>query len=173
METEDEPIDEKKVKNNMLLKYDLDQERFHFVDGKKKQAKAETKKREIEEDDDVAFINGKLVVKESGGKRKREQTLPEDEEKEQEQARAPRKIKKVGNEVVHQVKESGSSYKAARAKGDLRIKNKPEPHAFIQLNPKALNKRYKQKADKVFENFFEKKEGGLKGLKSRMLSKKK
>ena len=52
------------------------------------------------------------------------------------------------------------------------MKNKPEPHAFIQLNPKALNKRYKQKADKVFEEFFEKREGGLKGLKAKIVKRK-
>lgn len=36
-------MDEKKRKNNMLIKYDLDEERFHFVDGKRKASKPDRK----------------------------------------------------------------------------------------------------------------------------------
>ena len=39
MDIEENPEESKKGKNNLLLKYDLDEERFHFVDGKKKQPK--------------------------------------------------------------------------------------------------------------------------------------
>lgn len=51
------------------------------------------------------------------------------------------------------------------------VKNKPSPYAFIQLSSKALNKRYRHKAEQVFDSMFVRKEGGLKGLKSRMVSK--
>lgn len=150
MEVEENLQDKKSAKNNLLLKYDLDEERFHFVDGKRKEAKGARKSDQQLEEDDIAFIDGKLIIKESAvGKRKRPEEAAEDEDEERED-RAPKKAVKGNESALHQIKESGSSYKPARAQGDLRIKNKPEPHAFIQLNPKALNKRYKQKADKVF-----------------------
>ena len=69
------------------------------------------------------------------------------------------------------VKESGESFRSKRAGGDVRTKDKPEPYAFIQFNSKALNKRFKKRAEKVFDNIFEKKEGGLKGIKSKIASK--
>lgn len=72
---------------------------------------------------------------------------------------------------MHQVKESGETYRTKRAGGDLQLKDKPEPYAFIQFNSKALNKRFKKRAEKVFDTLFEKKEGGLRGLKSRITGK--
>lgn len=66
------------------------------------------------------------------------------------------------------MKESGDSFKTNRAGGDVRLKDKPEPYAFIQFSSKALNKRFKKRAEQVFDALFEKKEGGLRGLKSRI-----
>ena len=72
---------------------------------------------------------------------------------------------------MHQIKESGEAFRTNRAGGDLKLKDKPEPYAFIQFNSKALNKRFKKRAEKVFDNLFEQKEGELKGLKSRISGK--
>ena len=48
--------------------------------------------------------------------------------------------KKNENQLVHSVRESGLSYKAKRGtRGDVRIPGRPEPHAFIQLNPLVKN----------------------------------
>ena len=69
------------------------------------------------------------------------------------------------------MKESGESFRTNRAGGDLKLKDKPEPYAFIQFNSKALNKRFRKRAEKVFDNVFEKKEGGLRGLKARLTGK--
>lgn len=44
------------------------------------------------------------------------------------------------------VKESGETFRSNRAGGDVKHKDKPEPYAFIQLNSKALNKRFKKRA---------------------------
>jgi hypothetical protein len=74
-------------------------------------------------------------------------------------------------DTVHQVKESGESFRTNRAGGDVRRKDQPEPYAFIQFNQKALNKRFKKKAEKIFDTIFERKQGGLKGIKSRVLTK--
>jgi ribosomal RNA-processing protein 12 len=52
------------------------------------------------------------------------------------------------------VKESGETYRSNRAGGDVKIKDKPQPYAFIQFNSKALNKRFKKKAEKVFDTIF-------------------
>ena len=46
------------------------------------------------------------------------------------------------------------------------LKNRPDPHAFIQLNPMALSKKLREKASHTFELFMKKKtNGALRGLK--------
>ena len=50
----------------------------------------------------------------------------------------------------------------------MQIKDKPEPYAFIQFNSKALNKRFKKRAESAFDKVFERKDGGLKGIKSKL-----
>jgi len=51
----------------------------------------------------------------------------------------------------HIVKYSASAYKSAKGQGDTLKAGKYEPFAYIQLNPKMLNKRNKTKAIKSFE----------------------
>jgi ribosomal RNA-processing protein 12 len=51
----------------------------------------------------------------------------------------------------HVVKYSGSAYKSGKGQGDTLKAGKYEPFAYIQLNPKMLNKRNKAKAVKSFE----------------------
>lgn len=50
------------------------------------------------------------------------------------------------------MKHSGDAYKSAKGKGDMLKAGKHEPFAYIKLNPKMLNKRYKEQAVKSFEN---------------------
>lgn len=69
------------------------------------------------------------------------------------------------------MKESGETFRSNKAKGDVKTKDKPEPYAFIQFNSKALNKRFKKRAEKAFDSIFEKHEGGLKGIKSKIATK--
>lgn len=48
----------------------------------------------------------------------------------------------------------------------MMLKNRPDPHAFIQLNPLALTKKLRDKAAQTFELFMKKKTtGALRGLK--------
>lgn len=61
-------------------------------------------------------------------------------------------------------------YRSARAGGDVHLKDRPEPYAFIQFSSKALNKRFKKRAEQVFDSLFEKKEGGLRGLRARIVA---
>ncbi len=58
--------------------------------------------------------------------------------------------KKEGDDG-HIVKYSGNVYKSNKGQGDVLKKGKYEPFAYIQLNPKMLNKRNKDKAVKTFE----------------------
>lgn len=70
----------------------------------------------------------------------------------------------------HIVKYSATAYKSEKGQGDTLKAGKYEPFAYIQLNPKMLNKRNKAKAVKSFEdvvshgkklNKRKEKEGGL------------
>lgn len=49
------------------------------------------------------------------------------------------------------MKYSASAYKSTKGAGDTLKAGKYEPFAYIQLNPKMLNKRNKTKAIKSFE----------------------
>lgn len=51
----------------------------------------------------------------------------------------------------HIVKYSANAYKSEKGQGDVLKAGKYEPFAYIQLNPKMLNKRNKSKAVKSFE----------------------
>ena len=50
----------------------------------------------------------------------------------------------------HIEKFSGDQYKSAKGKGDVIKAGKLEPFSYIQLNPRLLNKRHKQKAINSF-----------------------
>ena len=73
------------------------------------------------------------------------------------------------------MKESGSQYKAKEGGGDIILKNRPLPYSFIQLNPKAMNKRYRKRAEKQLRKFViqEKQIGSLAGLKQILKTKNK
>lgn len=62
------------------------------------------------------------------------------------------KRQKKDDDDGHFTKYSGSAYQSNKGKGDVLKAGKYEPFAYIQLNPKMLNKRYKDKAVKSFEN---------------------
>jgi hypothetical protein len=65
--------------------------------------------------------------------------------------RLAKKTKEAAPADGHIVKYSGSAYKSGKGEGDTLKAGKYEPFAYIQLNPKMLNKRNKTKAIKSFE----------------------
>lgn len=154
--------------NDLLLKYDANTEKFHFVEHPlakiKEKAREEEKKAQIF---DLHVKSGKIVVtsEETGKKRKR---VEENEEKNEVFGKKEMKLRE---KMGHLVKESGETFrnKELKAQGDLLIPGKPNPYAFIQLNPQVLNKRKRNLAGKAFEKVLGKKheEGALKGLKSK------
>lgn len=62
------------------------------------------------------------------------------------------KRQKKDEDGGHVTKYSGNAYVSNKGKGDVLKAGKYEPFAYIQLNPKMLNKRNKEKAVKSFEN---------------------
>jgi len=50
------------------------------------------------------------------------------------------------------VKHTGKEYAAKKAKGDVKKEGKPDPFAYIPLNPKLLNKRFKTKASQHWKS---------------------
>ena len=127
----------------------MDEEKFHFVEDKLKN-KAENKQKEAEANDEITFgTDGTMIIRDVKRARIDDDAM-EEEAHEDNRAKNVRK-KRKGNfdsnlvDTVHAIKESGERFKATKAGGDL-TNNKEHPHAFIQLNSKALNKRFKKKA---------------------------
>lgn len=70
----------------------------------------------------------------------------------------------------HFIKQSGDSFKGKKIKSDVLKAGQYEPYAFIKLNPKMMNKRYRDKAVKSFETVVAKKKTDKRKLKEGMLS---
>lgn len=77
-------------------------------------------------------------------------------------------IKQKQQNTIHNMIESGSSFKNKRGAGDVIKAGKPDPYAFIQLNPKVLNKKFREKSASAFEGIVNTKgSGSLKGIKNK------
>ena len=87
-------------------------------------------------EDYVSVGEGGMIIVKEDPKRTREINHKEDEEaaEEETQARAFLNVKKkrkgtlicnLGNDNVHEVKESGASFSSKRAGGDVKLKDKP------------------------------------------------
>jgi hypothetical protein len=70
----------------------------------------------------------------------------------------------------HFIKQSGESFKGKKIKSDVLKAGQYEPYAYIKLNPKMINKRFRDKAVKSFETVIEKKKINKRKLKEGMLS---
>jgi len=67
------------------------------------------------------------------------------------QDKSKKRVAKKQQDEGHFVKYSANAYKSTKGEGDTLKAGKYEPFAYIQLNPKMLNKRYKTKAIQSFE----------------------
>lgn len=75
---------------------------------------------------------------------------------------------KTNKHTGHIIKYSGEEYKSKRGKGDVLLKGKAEPFAYIQLNPKTTSRKNRKEGLKTFKNMMEKPTGSLmSGLKIR------
>lgn len=196
--------EEKPEHKNLLLKFDQNEETFHFVEHPTLSLQSNRKKMDLSQNDDdsgpgnddLVYYNEKenrLVIRERaakliGFKRRRQQI---DDEAVEEEAHGDEKVsrkkikeekgqtlaarllekhKKKDYENVHTIREVGDTYKAkdGKTKGDVTIPGKAAPHAFIQFNPIALQKKHMGKASGAFDKIVNKKKNGaLKGLSSK------
>ncbi|RWS27747.1 RRP12-like protein [Leptotrombidium deliense] len=79
-------------------------------------------------------------------------------------------LKKGEKSVSHNL---GEEYRSKKAKGDMKRKGRPDPYAYVPLNPQALNKRKAAKFRGQFKNIVRAaKSGAQKGSKSNQKMKK-
>ena len=118
------------------------------------------RKREQTEDQDVEIVDGKIVVHE-------EYEEDSEEGEEEEKLQMTRKKRGVTGAGV-QVTVSGEEFRSGKAAGDMRKPGKQQPYAYIEFNPKMLNKRKRVKAAQQIAGMVKTaKQGVFKGLKAR------
>jgi hypothetical protein len=137
-EAEEDQLQALENTDNLLLKYDLEKENFHFEEKKLNiinEQRSIRKQKELQKQEDVVFDeNGFMVVRDDLKRRKRDEE--EDKEMEEEGKQGVNnylnmKKKVKGNfmlisvDTVHQVKESGEAFRSNRAGGDVRRKDQP------------------------------------------------
>ncbi|XP_022106693.1 RRP12-like protein [Acanthaster planci] len=106
-------------------------------------------KQDLEVMDDLEeLMEEELATRKAGRKRKVEDLSVSDDENE-----TPRKYQ-AGGIGIHRpvavakrtLKELGREYKAKKAKGDVKKKDKHDPYAYVPLNRQQLNRRMKAKS---------------------------
>jgi ribosomal RNA-processing protein 12 len=100
------------------------------------------------------------------GKRKLAEDMPEEEKFAYKPGGAGIHRDRDNDDESGKAHRSGQEYKAKRAKGDIKLKGKPDPYAYVQFNKQKLNKRKKSKLENDFT-------GLIKGGKSRLKNKSK
>lgn len=180
---------------NQLI-YDFENERYFFNTRGAKKKKRRREKKEIKNNGDVYYNKKtkKLIIKQQKSKQetghKRTLEAFENENANQHVQKLKKKNQNKNAEVgtnmgarvlkrikmttlrrkdkVHFIQQSGDLYKNKFNGSDMKLVNKPDPHAFIQFNPVALSKKLRSKASKTFEVLMRKKKSGaLKGMKVR------
>jgi len=180
-------VEEKPEQKNILLKFDENNETFHFIDGPtlSMQSNKIQQQSRIDEEankDELVYFDeksGRLIIKEQerkqiGFKRRRQQ-MDDEGAADNSDIHTRKKIKEdksttlsqrllakhntKNNEFVHSIRETGDSYKVkdGKTQGDVMIPGKAQPHAFIQFNPIALQKKHMGKASLAFESITGKK----------------
>lgn len=75
---------------------------------------------------------------------------------------------------VRRMLETGETFRAKKAGGDIKVDGKPDPYAFVPLDPRALNKRKAKKLEGQFKGLVKSSKRGVisSKLKSNKLKKK-
>lgn len=140
--------------------------------GQKKYLEGEENKKEVtEEGDDVYFDSkkGKLCISVDNKKKddkKDKMTKKRPREFSEENDEINVKKMKTNKQTGHIIKYSGEEYKSKKGKGDVLIKGKADPFAYIQLNPKTTSRKNRKEGLKTFKNIMDKSKGSMmKGLK--------
>ncbi|XP_057307990.1 RRP12-like protein [Hydractinia symbiolongicarpus] len=141
-----------KPKHKKMIKHD-----FSFSSDGKIVVKDED--QEIENNDEAALDVGekdilggydKTPKQIKLGKRKRMEDMPEDENVFQKYEHGGIGIHRHRDADDSAKKKLGADYKAKKAGGDMKLKGKPDPYAYIPLDRQKLNKRKKAKLSGQF-----------------------
>ncbi|XP_033632668.1 RRP12-like protein [Asterias rubens] len=127
--------------------------------GKKRKGKASEEADELDE-----MMDEELAARKTNRKRKMEDFSISDDEDE-----TPNKYQ-AGGSGIHRpiavakrtLKEPGAEYKAKKAKGDIKKKNKDDPYAYLPLNRQQLNRRIKAKSGGLWKKVAPKGKRGTK-----------
>lgn len=137
-----------------LIIDDSDEEDSDLEDGKKK-TKKNKKPDELEEMMDTLSLSKKSVALSKKSNKKR--MIGDEDDSDIEDAKSKFSYKSGGKGIHRKIDKDkkaydyGSEYKAKKAGGDIKIKNKPDPFAYIPFNPAKLNKRKKAKLQGEFK----------------------
>jgi ribosomal RNA-processing protein 12 len=71
------------------------------------------------------------------------------------------------------VRHTGEEYRSTKAAGDMKKPGRPDPYAYLPLNPRMLNKRRRLHAYKQFENVITAAKKGAKTKPNKKLRKRK
>ncbi|XP_038070845.1 RRP12-like protein [Patiria miniata] len=133
--------------------------------GKKKKKKGGQKEDGEEMMDDLEeLMDEELAARKTGRKRKIEDFSVSDDEDE-----TPNKYQAGGSGIHRPVavakrtlKEPGTEYKAKKAKGDIKKKNKHDPYAYVPLSRQQLNRRMKAQSAGLWKKLAPKGKRGAK-----------
>ena len=142
------------------------------VDNEKDEAEAKKKRNPLflhsDSEDDYEENNDVISVATSQGVAKKRKRDSFDNVSERSGATS---MYQAGGSGIHRPLKKGKvdqapgvEYKAHKAKGDIKKKGKLDPYAYIPMTRAVLNKRKKQKVNRVFENIVK---GAQKGTKNR------
>ena len=101
--------------------------------------------------DDIDYLRKYNVSNKDINAYTRQQKLENKEINLREREKSTKKLKSGETKKSHFVKFSGDEYKSSAGKGDVLLKGKLDPFAYIQLNPKSAIDKNNKSNIKVFE----------------------
>jgi len=124
--------------------------------------KVEEEEKDVYFDEKKGKLRVSLDVKEKKEKMIKKRARAESDNEEDLNVKKMKTNKQSG----HIIKYSGDEYKSKKGKGDVLVKGKADPFAYIQLNPKTTSKKNRKEGLKTFKAMMEKGKGSLvSGLK--------
>ncbi|RNA27286.1 RRP12 isoform X2 [Brachionus plicatilis] len=144
-----------KMSNDGKLMIDDSDEDDSDVDRQKVKFKKNKQPDQLEEMMDTLSLSKKSVALSKKSNKKR--MIGDEDDSDAEDARSKFSYKSGGKGIHRKTDKSvkipdhGSEYRARKAGGDVKLKNKPDPFAYIPFNPAKLNRRNKAKLQGEFK----------------------
>jgi len=156
----------KATSDGRLIIDDIDSDSDDDMKSKKSSRSRKSKVGDEDIDDmmDTLSITKKSTASAASlGRNKQNKRTAEEEDSDDEFVEGTVKSKisyKTGGSGIHRcltankkLNVHGSEYKSKKGTGDVKIKNRPDPYAYIPFNPEKLNKRKKAKLKGEFKEF--------------------